>query len=153
MNADKLRFLQVTFIEKLKQLDAKSERQWGVMNVQQMIEHMSDSVRIANGKDPQVLLTPAEKMDAMKSFLMSDREFKPNTKNIQMPETALPVRLNDKEEAIAELQLELRDFVNHFTNNPDARVMNPFFGNLNFEEWIQLLHKHAVHHLKQFGSN
>ncbi|HNP99832.1 MAG TPA: hypothetical protein PKK99_12305, partial [Bacteroidia bacterium] len=61
MNADKLRFLQVTFIEKLKQLDAKSERQWGVMNVQQMIEHMSDSVRIANGKDPQVLLTPAEK--------------------------------------------------------------------------------------------
>ena len=151
MNADKLRFLQVTFIEKLKQLDAKSERQWGVMNVQQMIEHMSDSVRIANGKDPQVLLTPAEKLDAMKSFLMSDREFKPNTKNIQMPETALPVRLNDKEEAIAELQLELRDFVNHFTNNPDARVMNPFFGNLNFEEWIQLLHKHAVHHLKQFG--
>ncbi|HNP49084.1 MAG TPA: DUF1569 domain-containing protein, partial [Bacteroidia bacterium] len=84
---------------------------------------------------------------------MSDREFKPNTKNIQMPETALPVRLKDKEEAIAELQLELRDFVNHFTNNPDARVMNPFFGNLNFEEWIQLLHKHAVHHLKQFGSN
>lgn len=28
---------------------------------------------------------------------------------------------------------------------------HPVFGDLNFEEWVLLNHKHVVHHLKQFG--
>jgi hypothetical protein len=28
---------------------------------------------------------------------------------------------------------------------------NPFFGDLNFAENVHLLHKHALHHLRQFG--
>ena len=50
-----------------------------------------------------------------------------------------------------ELEGEINDFVSYFEQHPGSTTTNPFFGELNFEEWIQLLHKHAVHHLKQFN--
>jgi len=34
-----------------------------------------------------------------------------------------------------------------FANNPSLITTNPFFGDLNFEENVYLLHKHALHHL------
>ena len=38
-----------------------------------------------------------------------------------------------------------------FEKNPDLVTRNPFFGDLNFEQSVQLLYKHALHHLRQFG--
>jgi hypothetical protein len=55
------------------------------------------------------------------------------------------------EHSISELEKELDDFVKFYENSPEAVVTNSFFGHLNFEEWTQLIHKHAIHHLKQFG--
>ncbi|MBK6447372.1 MAG: DUF1569 domain-containing protein [Bacteroidetes bacterium] len=112
---------------------------------------MSDSFRIANAKDPHVIVTPAERLEPMKNFLLSEKEFKPNTKNILMSETPPNIRLANKMEAINELEGEINDFVSYFEQHPGSTTTNPFFGELNFEEWIQLLHKHAVHHLKQFN--
>lgn len=147
----KLYFLQRKFIDKLTELDPDTKPLWGNMNVQQMIEHMSESLRIANGKNPHALITPAEKVQAMKDFLASDKEFRPNTKNILMEETPPDLRLKDKTTAIQELENEIKYFVAHFEEHPGSTVTNPFFGHLTFQEWIQLLHKHAKHHLKQFG--
>ncbi|MBK7850693.1 MAG: DUF1569 domain-containing protein [Bacteroidetes bacterium] len=147
----KLYFLQRKFIDKLTELDPDTKPLWGNMNVQQMIEHMSESLRIANGKNPHPLITPAEKVQAMKDFLASDKEFRPNTKNILMEETPPELRLKDKTKAIQELENEIKYFVAHFEEHPGTTVTNPFFGHLTFQEWIQLLHKHAKHHLKQFG--
>ena len=147
----KLYFLQRKFIDKLTALDPDTKPLWGNMNVQQMIEHMSDSLRIANGKNPHTLITPAEKVQAMKDFLASDKEFRPNTKNILMEDTPPDLRLKDKTTAIQELENEIKYFVAHFEEHPGTTVTNPFFGHLTFQEWIQLLHKHAKHHLKQFG--
>jgi hypothetical protein len=87
----------------------------------------------------------------MKDFLMSEKEFKPNTKNALMGEDPLPVRHVKISDAIAELESELKDFEKYFTSFPDARITNAFFGDLNYDEWVQLLHKHSMHHLKQFG--
>lgn len=147
----KLYFLQRKFIDALKALDPDTKPLWGHMNVQQMIEHMSDSIRIANGKNPHRILTQEEHLPKMKEFLMSEKEFRPNTKNALMSDTPPYIRLRDKAAAIAELELELGYFMEHFEKNPGSTVTNPFWGELNFQEWIQLLHKHAVHHLKQFG--
>jgi hypothetical protein len=38
-----------------------------------------------------------------------------------------------------------------FQENHMQQTRNPFFGDLNFEENVHLLYKHALHHLKQFG--
>ena len=121
------------------------------MNVQQMIEHMSDSFREANGKTPRTVITSPDRLPAMKDFLMSEKEFRPNTKNAMMSEEPLPVRNATLKEAIEELEKELIDFKNHYRSKVESVVANSFFGYLNLEEWTQLLHKHAIHHLKQFG--
>jgi hypothetical protein len=152
MNNDKLNFVLQEFPSILDTIDANVKPKWGKMNLQQMIEHFADSVREANGKVKRDIVTPEDKIVSYYNFLMSDKEFKPETKNPIMPVEPSPVTNTNKEEAIAELRSELKDFVAFYQNNPDAKNAGPVFGHLNFEEWVQLLHKHAVHHLKQFGA-
>ena len=148
----KLKFLINEYPLILRQIDPAKKGQWGKMNVQQMIEHMCDSVREANGKIPRTLLTPSERVPKMKEFLMSEKEFKPETKNVLMADEPPDLINASVADAIDELETELNDFVTKFDGNSDSKITNPFFGELNFEEWVQLLHKHAVHHLKQFGA-
>jgi hypothetical protein len=147
----KLYFLLNEYPLLLRKIDPSTKGHWGKMNVQQMIEHMIDSVREANGKLQRTLVTPEDRVPKMKEFLMSEKEFRPETKNALMGDEPVPVSKSSVTEAINELEIELRDFVNRFKNDNESRITNPFFGELNFEEWIQLLHKHAIHHLKQFG--
>jgi len=150
INSEKLRFLQQTFPALLKKLKGDETPEWGKMNAQQMIEHMTDSFRIADEKNRQTIHTPPEQLEAFKRFLMSDKEFRPMTKNALMAEDP-PAMINDTfEEAVTELEEEISFFVSYFEKQPGRITTNGIFGNLNYEEWINLLHKHAVHHLKQF---
>jgi len=87
----------------------------------------------------------------MKNFIMSEKDFRPNTPNALLGEMPEPLRNESKEKALAELQIEIADFVKHFEANPGTLETNPFFGHLNYAEWVHGLHKHAIHHLRQFG--
>jgi len=147
----KSNFLFVEFPKLLESLDPLTEGAWGTMNVHQMIEHMSYSVRMANGKDIMQLVTPVEKLPIVRDFMLSDKEFRPNTKNSLMGDTPDPIKYPNIQDSLNELQQELADFKKYFDENPNTTLMNPFFGELNFEEWTHLLNKHAIHHLKQFG--
>ncbi len=151
MNPDKLTFLRIDLLEHLRSLPGDTQPLFGKMNVCQMIEHMSDAVRIANGKDKHSIVTPEERLKPMKDFMMSEKDFRPNTVNSLLPEMPLPCKSASKEEAIAELETELRDFIAHFESKGDSTVTDPHFGNLNYAEWVHLLYKHALHHLRQFG--
>lgn len=147
---NKLHFLKTEFPKLLQKLDANAKGEWGVMNAQQMVEHMAESISIASGKKNQKLHTPAEHVSKYKEFAMSDREFKPNTKNVLLDEVPAPTKHASMKVAIAEVEKQTADFINYFEKNPGAVITNPIFGNLNFEEWTHLLHKHALHHCKQF---
>ena len=148
---DRLTFLKEEFPRLLQGLNSEAKGNWGVMNGQQMVEHMAESVSHATIKNAQPLHTPAEHLPKFKTFAMSDKEFKPNTVNALLLPTAYPLQKENMQEAIAALQAEINDFISYFENNKGAIITNPFFGDLNFEEWVHLLHKHAVHHCKQFG--
>ena len=151
MIPEKLDFLQNDFIFHLKHLAPDARGKWGVMNGQQMVEHFSASVRNASGKLKLPVVNEGEKLQKFRTFLMSETPFKENTKNPLLKETPVKSRHSTMQAAIAELQQEIDDFVSTFQKNPQHKTQNPFFGELNFEENVQLLHKHAVHHLKQFG--
>jgi hypothetical protein len=148
---NKVEFLQQEFPRLLSAIDPETPPRWGKMNVRQMIEHMSDSVRIANGRDPKDCVTPAEHIPKMQAFMMSDKPFKENTPNPQVPDIPLPPRWERIEDAIGELQQEIDEFIDVFDQDKNKVITNPFFGDLNFEQWTQLLYKHALHHLRQFG--
>ena len=146
----KEKFIRKDFIAMLHTLSASQKGLWGVMNAQEMVEHMSYSFRMANGKEKYELITPAENVERMQAFVMSDREFKPNTKNVLLPEIAVAAQKANMEDSIQEFKNEVEDFFAYFKNHPQAVLMNPFFGELNFEGWMALLYKHCLHHAKQF---
>ncbi len=125
---------------------------WGKMNLQQMIEHFSDYVKIASGRTlVENLVTPDENLQHARQFMMSTKPFRPNTPNPLMKEIPPAVRNVNINDAITELENEIDFFISAFEKNNALTTRNPFFGSLNYEENQQLLYKHAVHHLAQFG--
>jgi hypothetical protein len=55
------------------------------------------------------------------------------------------------EESAADLERQVQYFFQYFSGDEEKKTLHPVFGELNFEEWVQLHHKHVKHHLKQFG--
>jgi hypothetical protein len=53
--------------------------------------------------------------------------------------------------ALDELQRELDLFFSVFETNHQERTRNPIYGDLDFNQNVLLLYKHALHHLRQFG--
>lgn len=149
---DKAQFLRSRFVPLLESLPTEARPAWGKMTVQQMIEHFADSVRIASGKVVHAdVLTPPEQLDKYRSFLESEKPFRENTVNPLLPEVPAPVRNPSKDDALRELKEEIHFFFSVFEKNNLQVTRNPIFGDLNYEQNIQLLYKHALHHLKQFG--
>ncbi|MBS1630329.1 MAG: DinB family protein [Bacteroidetes bacterium] len=146
-----LDFLTQEFPKLLAGIDPTTPPAWGKMQVQQMVEHMNDSLRIANGRDLKVCVTPAEKLPGMRHFLASSKPFRENTVNIQLPTEPMPCRWPSIEDALGALHEELQEYISVFGQDKQKTITNPFFGDLNLEEWTQLLTKHALHHLRQFG--
>jgi hypothetical protein len=152
MNTAKADFLRHEFIPRLQKIPSDISPAWGKMTLQQMIEHFADSVAIASGKVGHTeIVTPPEHLDKLRAFLASEKPFRENTPNSLMPEIPAPVRHSSKEAALKELEEEINHFFAVFENNNLQLTRNPFFGDLTFEQNVQLLHKHALHHLKQFS--
>ncbi|ULQ51866.1 DinB family protein [Flavihumibacter fluvii] len=151
MEQNKLDFLVEKLPELLIQLDADARGKWGVMNGQQMVEHFIEVVLVAAGKIPLQLFTPADRLPKMREFLFSDAPFRENTKNPLMQDQPAPTRLPDMPTAISELKRATQSFQLAFQNDPQKEIINPFFGPLNFDQQVHFLHKHAIHHLRQFG--
>lgn len=135
----------------LKHLGPNEMGAWGKMNGQQMVEHLVDVLKLANGKLVLDMNLPPEIIERNYQFLLSDQPFKENTKNPFLPEEPLPQRYQTIQQALEALNVETEAFFAVFAANPDLKISNPIFGNLNFEDQLQLLTKHSMHHLKQFG--
>ena len=150
---EKENFLRTKLVPYLQRLDPATPPKWGKMNVQQMIEHFAgDAVRNANGRlKIDKIITPPEHLNRMREFMVSEKPFRENTKNLLMGEEPLPLHFKTVQAAIGALQQELIYFFEVYEKNPQMIIRNPFFGDLNFEQNVQLLYKHAVHHLRQFG--
>lgn len=148
---NKLDFLQHRFVTIIASLPPDTTPRWGKMNLQQMVEHMTDSIQIATEKIKPNYHQTTEVTEKMKSFMMSEKPFRENTPNPLMSETPLPTRFDKLQDSLDELQAEIDLFAKHFQDDQQKMVKNPFFGELTGTEWTHLLHKHAMHHLSQFG--
>ena len=151
MDEHKINFLKNDFINSIKKLKGDERAKWGKMNAQQMIEHTAAFFKVSTGKISFPLTTPAEHLPKYKEFLLSDKEFKENTKAPVLPEEPLPLRYSSMQQAIDNLDKSVKDFFTFFKEDPAKTTLHPAFGDLNFVEWVQLHNKHVTHHLKQFG--
>jgi hypothetical protein len=134
----------------LDELSIDSKPIWGSMSAQRMIEHLTDTIRIASEKEKFPLAIPADKIERMQAFLDSD---KPMARNIEVDFAGkeVPLRNEEIELAIDEFLLEWIDFENFHDDNPGIKVQHPYYGDLNYDQWIRLHQKHLTHHFEQFG--
>ncbi|WP_127133049.1 hypothetical protein [Pseudoflavitalea rhizosphaerae] len=151
MNQQQVNFLKNEAVFHLKHLAPDAKGAWGKMNGQQMVEHMAGMMKVANGSIHHTALPDKERMAKAYAWLMTDKPFRENTINPLLPEEPNPTEYNTIQQAIEALQKELDHFFEVFESTPGLKIENPIFGNLNFEEQVQLLYKHFQHHLKQFG--
>lgn len=144
-------FFKTEYIPLLNQLSDNEVGLWGVLSPQGMIEHMTDAFGNAHGRIHLPQQTPEAVLPKMRAFALSDTPFKENTKNVLMSEAPAPLRNDSITKAITELEKEIKTFFEYYKQNTDAKHLNPFFGEFDYQEWLHLLHKHATHHLKQFN--
>lgn len=150
---EQLHFLKNEFIPIIRNVDTSVGAQWGKMNFQQMAEHVAAFFKVSTHKLKFDLVSPPEHLPKLKEFLMSDKQFRENTKapTSIIGEEPFPVYYATPQEAVAKLEKEVNHFFHFYETNPEATAIHPVFGELNFEEWVRLHYKHVTHHLRQFG--
>lgn len=153
MTDEKKAFLRNDLSVLIDKLKGNEKAKWGKMNAQQMIEHVSAFFKVSTEKIKFPLTTLAEHLPKYKEFLLSDKEFRENTKApaTVLPEEPLPLRYSSIQEAKGQLKKSIGEFFEFFKDDISKTTLHPVFGELNFDEWVQLHHKHSIHHLKQFG--
>jgi len=151
MNQEKADFIKEGFLSLLNGISPDKQALWGKMNPQQMVEHVTGFFFVSIDKLQFPLVTPEEHLPKFKEFLLSDKQFRENTKAPVLPEEPLPVREADLSSAIQQLKKTIEGFFAYFSDDPGKKTLHPVFGWLNFEEWILLHYKHVTHHARQFG--
>jgi oxepin-CoA hydrolase/3-oxo-5,6-dehydrosuberyl-CoA semialdehyde dehydrogenase len=151
MDEAKFNFIKTDFPLLAGSLSQDAAGKWGKMNAQQMLEHVADFYKISTGKITMPFVSSPEHLEKLRAFLYSEKEFRENTKAPMLPDEPFPVRNASMNDALAELNAAIDDFIRLFTNEEGLLTQHPVFGDLNFEEWVLLHYKHVLHHAKQFG--
>lgn len=139
------------FREILSKLNSTDTPLWGNMSSQRMIEHLSDAINLSIGTlSAGGLLIPEDKVEKAKRFIHSDypmpRDFKAA---FAKPDT--PLREEDLKVSIEEFATTWEAFLQFYKNNPDHTQLHPYFGELNYTDWIAFHSKHFTHHFEQFN--
>lgn len=134
-------------------LSLSATGKWGVMNAQEMLEHLTDFFDVSHEKIMMPLVTPEEHLPKYVEFIYSDKEFRPNTKAPVeiLGDKPMPLRNPNIDAAKEKLSKSINLFFQYFENNESKTTLHPVFGRLNFEAWVLLHAKHVRHHFRQFG--
>lgn len=147
--------LQTKTIQKsLNGLTENSERKFGMMSPQLMVEHLEEVLRNGFGSlepsdFPEI---PADKLELLQDWIYTDQKIRPGAKYPILKEGELPqLRFKNLTEAKEKLLETLKEFLIYYRENPTAEHFHPRFGMLN-KEMMELFHrKHFTHHFEQFG--
>lgn len=144
------RYLLLDFPSKIKALSIDAERQFGEMNVIQMLDHLRKGFILSHSGKEVEITTPAEHIERAQAFLESDKPIRPGAK---IPAVYNEIEGMDEEFEEMKFQLikEMVSMLAFFENNPDFKQGHPTFGMMSVKQWLQLHKKHTEHHLRQFG--
>ena len=133
-------------ITRINKLTPETPRQWGKMNVAQMLAHLQIPMGVALGTNTvkgnwlMKLILPL-----FKKKLYDETPWKqglPTDKSFIM--TGLDKDFNAEKKLLLEK-------INQFSESAIVGEKHPVFGKLTKENWSKATWKHIDHHLKQFG--
>ena len=136
-------------ILRLDQLQPASPRQWGKMDVAQMMAHCSAGLDMASGRlNPPRIFIGRLLGPLVKPIYTNDKPFSKNNP------TDKKLVISDQRDFHREReQLKLK--VRQFHDGGEAQCTqhpHPFFGDLTPQAWSRGMYKHLDHHLRQFGA-
>ena len=133
-------------IDRVNKLTAQTQRQWGKMNVSQMLAHVQMPILIAFGThQPKGSFLLRLIGPLFKSKLWDENPYKRS-----LPTDPTFIMTNSEKEFEKE-KSALLELIDKFTKESLVNEKHPVFGNLTKENWSKATWKHLDHHLKQFG--
>jgi hypothetical protein len=132
----------------MKALRSGARRQWGEMNVVQMLNHLKVATGSALGiyqlKDESTFI----KRGLIKFIVL--RILKRLPRNAAAPEgfkLEMYDKLDFETEKLKALEVLQKAYESNYSYYP-----HPLFGNMSNNEWGKLIYRHFDHHLRQFGA-
>lgn len=137
-----------TLIERIEKLTPDSQRQWGKMNVAQMLAHSNKSIETAMGMDRMKRVFIGRIIGGLlKKTVLGPSPFRKNSPTDNSYKFPPDVDFHEhKTKTIASLKKFLEGGASKCTTHP-----HPFFGHFTPEQWAVFQWKHLDHHLRQFG--
>jgi len=136
-------------IGRIDSLQPSTQRQWGKMDVAQMMAHCSACLDMASGKlNPPRILIGRIIGPFVKPVYTNEKPFSPNSP------TDKKLVISDVRDFARERE-RLKDCVREFHQGGTVKCTrhpHPFFGALTPAEWSRGMYKHLDHHLRQFGA-
>jgi hypothetical protein len=136
-------------IARIDALQPASQRQWGKMDVAQMMGHCSAAMDMASGRIelPRILIGRLIG-GLIKPIYWNEKPFSKNNP------TDPKLVVSDRRDFLREqglLKQKIREF-NAGGAGGCTKYPHPFFGALTPEQWSRGMYKHLDHHLRQFGA-
>jgi len=136
-------------ISRIDSLQRASQRQWGKMDIAQMMAHCSRTMDMASGTlNPSRMFVGRLIGPLFKPIFTNEKPFGKNS-----PTDKALLIADQKDFAREQEHLKLK--VRQFYAGGEARCTrhpHPFFGSLTPEVWSRGMYKHLDHHLRQFGA-
>jgi hypothetical protein len=135
-------------IDRINRLDENSARQWGKMDVAQMIKHCRLWEEMISGdlKCKRSFMGRLIGQMVLKGFLKNERPLGRNTP------TAPELRVDDTNGDIAAEKTRWIEMIEKNVQFSNSNFVHPFFGKMTKEQIGQLDYKHIDHHLRQFSA-
>ena len=132
-------------IDRINKLTPESQRQWGKMDVAQMLAHCQMPLGVATGKHKLKgsgflkLVGPL-----FKGLLFNNKPFKKNLGTDKSFIMTTPKEFEKEKSGLIQM-------INDFSASSMTDEPHPIFGKLTKEQWSKGTWKHLDHHLMQFG--
>ncbi|WP_040281180.1 phenylacetic acid degradation bifunctional protein PaaZ [Psychroserpens damuponensis] len=139
--------------ECLSNLKENAKPKWGIMTPQHMIEHLEYTYKIASGEIQDFdVNTPEKILEKVHHSLYNYDKFPKNSQFPQLEKDTLDDLMHsDLETAIEKFKEQRAKYIDYHKENPEAKLKNLVFGELNRYEAYLLERKHLNHHFEQFG--
>lgn len=134
-------------IERINRLTPESPRQWGKMDVAQMLAHLQQPLQVALGhRTIKGTFFFNLIMPLFKKTLWDEKPWKKG-----LPTDATYIMTGEPKDFNAE-KTKLLELVRQFNETDITKERHPVFGHMTIEQWSKSAWKHIDHHLKQFGA-
>lgn len=136
-------------ISRIDALQPSAQRQWGKMDVSQMMAHCSTALDMASGRIQLPRLLIGRLIGGfIKPIFWNEKPFSRNNP------TDPKLVVSDQRDFLRE-QERLQANVRQFHDGGESgctKHPHPFFGDLTPQQWSRGMYKHLDHHLRQFGA-